>query len=86
MHTPTDGAEKQAAMAERFNSELAFFLLVAEDHMWWEVSWFLFGLRFMDPGWNGRPGLERALNEFFPQAKCSLGPPAGAYVKGEHNT
>jgi len=25
--------------------------------------------------------------EFFPQAKCSLGPPAaGAYVKGEHNT
>ena len=25
MHTPADGAEKRAAMAERFNSELAFF-------------------------------------------------------------
>ena len=35
MHTPTPGAERQQAMAERFNSELALFLLVAEDHMWW---------------------------------------------------
>ena len=35
MHTPTPGAERQHAMAERFNSELALFLLVAEDHMWW---------------------------------------------------
>ena len=38
MHTPADGAEKRAAMAERFNSELAFFLLLAEDHMWWECK------------------------------------------------
>jgi hypothetical protein len=35
MHTPTPGAERRQAMADRFNAELALFLLVAEDHMWW---------------------------------------------------
>ena len=84
MHTPTDGAEKQAAMAERFNSELAFFLLVAEDHMWWEYSWF-WGFDSWIPAGLGDPD-SNVPKEFFPQAECSLGPPAGAYVKGEHNT
>ena len=84
MHTPTDGAEKQAAMAERFNSELAFFLLVAEDHMWWEYSWF-WGFDSWIPAGMGDPD-SNVPKEFFPQAECSLGPPAGAYVKGEHNT
>jgi hypothetical protein len=35
VHSPTPGAERQLAATERFNSELALFLLVAEDHMWW---------------------------------------------------
>ena len=35
MHSPAPGAERQQAATERFNSELALFLLVAEDHMWW---------------------------------------------------
>ena len=84
MGTPADGAEKQAAMAERFNSELAFFLLVAEDHMWWEYSWFWGFDSFIPAGMNDPDS--NVPKDFFPQAKCALGAPAGAYVKGAKST
>ena len=72
MHTPAPGAERQQAMAERFNSELALFLLVAEDHMWWLYSWF-WGFDSFVPG---QPDSDVPPN-FFPQAKCQLGLPKG---------
>ena len=52
--------------------------------MWWEVSWF-WGFDSWIPAGMGDPD-SNVPKEFFPQAECSLGPPAGAYVKGEHNT
>eukprot|EP00937_MAST-01D_sp_MAST-1D-sp2_P001452 g1452.t1 len=70
MHTPTPGAERQQAMAERFNSELALFLLVAEDHMWWLYSWF-WGFDSWVPG---QPDSD-VPEGFFPQSKCALGLP-----------
>jgi hypothetical protein len=84
MHTPADGSEKQAAMAERFNSELSFFLLVADSAMWWEYSWF-WGFDSWIPAGMGDPD-SNVPKDFFPQAKCALGPPAGAYVKGQKDT
>jgi hypothetical protein len=72
MHTPTPGAERQQAMAERFNSELALFLLVAEDHMWWLYSWFWSFDSFVP----GQPDSD-VPKDFFPQAKCALGAPKG---------
>jgi hypothetical protein len=73
MHTPTAGAERQQAMGERFNSELALFLLVAEDHMWWLYSWFWSFDSFVP----GQPDSD-VPKDFFPQAKCALGAPKGA--------
>ena len=35
MHPPSTPAEYQQKAGKRFNSELALFLLVAEDHMYW---------------------------------------------------
>jgi hypothetical protein len=72
MHTPTPGAERQQAMAERFNSELALFLLVAEDYMWWMYSWF-WGFDSWVPG---QPDSD-VPKGFCPQAKCALGAPKG---------
>eukprot|EP01046_Picozoa_sp_COSAG06_P099688 COSAG06_NODE_45803_length_352_cov_0.498024_2_plen_52_part_01 len=40
MHTPGNPAEQQTAAALRFNSELAFFLLVATKYDFWIYSWF----------------------------------------------
>lgn len=76
MHTPTPGAERKQAMAERFNSELALFLLVAEDHMWWMYSWF-WGFDSFVPG---SPDSD-VPDDFFPQAKCALGAPKGPPVR-----
>jgi hypothetical protein len=76
MHTPAPGAERRRAMAERFNSELALFLLVAEDHMWWLYSWF-WGFDSFVPG---QPDSD-VPQDFFPQAKCQLGAPAGPPVR-----
>ena len=73
MHTPTPGVERQRAMAERFNSELAFFLLVAEDHMWWLYSWF-WGFDSFVPGQRDSD----VPTGFFPEAQCELGSPTGA--------
>ena len=72
LHTPTPGAERRQAMADRFNSELALFLLVAEDHMWWLYSWF-WGFDSFVPG---QPDSDVPTG-FFPEAKCELGPPQG---------
>jgi hypothetical protein len=74
--TPKTPEEKAVVAGERFNSELAFFLLVAEDHMYWFYSWFW---GFDD--WV--PGLPDSTfpKEFFPQTKCALGAPAGPPTK-----
>ena len=60
-------------MADRFNSELALFLLVAENHMWWLYSWFWSFGSFVP----GEPGSD-VPDAFFPEAKCALGAPKGA--------
>ena len=72
LHTPTPGPERRQAMAQRFNSELALFLLVAEDHMWWLYSWF-WGFDSFVPG---QPDSDVPTG-FFPQTTCALGPPKG---------
>jgi hypothetical protein len=76
MHTPPPGAERQQVMAERFNSELALFLLVAEDHMYWLYSWF-WGFDSWVPN---QPDSD-VPPDFFPQAKCALGAPKGPPVR-----
>ena len=73
MHTPKPGAERQAEMARRFNSELALFLLIAEDHMYWMYSWF-WGFSSWVPNMQDSD----VPPDFFPQAKCALGAPQGA--------
>ena len=57
---------------ERYNSELALFLLVATEHDFWIYSWFW--------GWYDYVGGNESSSippDFFPQAKCPLGEPAG---------
>jgi hypothetical protein len=76
MHTPTPGAERRAEMARRFNSELALFLLVAEDHMYWMYSWF-----WAFDSWVPNEKDSDVPSEFFPQAKCALGKPKGPPVR-----
>jgi len=74
--TPKGPAELQRVGAERFNSELAFFLLVAEDSFYWLYSWFW--------GWDDWIPGQAASSvppAFFPQAKCQLGPPKGKGVR-----
>ena len=64
--------ELQRVGGERFNSELAFFLLVAEDTMFWLYSWF-WGFDDWVPG-----QVDSSVPAgFFPQAKCQLGAPKG---------
>merc|ERR1711988_1621756 len=72
IHTPSTPAEQATVAGERFNSELALFLLVAEDHMYWMYSWF-WGFDSWVPG---QPDSQIPPG-FFPQAKCELGPPVG---------
>jgi hypothetical protein len=73
MHTPTAGAERQQAAIGRFNSELALFLLVAEDRMYWMYSWF-WGFDSWVPGQSDSQGPPTG---GYPQARCQLGAPAG---------
>ena len=63
-------------MADRFNSELALFLLVAEDHMWWIYSWF-WGFDSFIPG----PLDSDVPSDFFPETKCALGAPKGPPIR-----
>jgi hypothetical protein len=75
--TPKTPAELQKVAGERFNSELALFLLVAEATDFWLYSWFW--------GWDdwvpGEPTSSVPAG-FFPQAKCALGAPKGPYARG----
>jgi hypothetical protein len=70
--TPEGPAALQRVASERFNSELAFFLLVAEDHFFWLYSWF-WGFDDWIPG---QPD-SSIPKGFFPEAKCQLGAPKG---------
>jgi hypothetical protein len=72
IHTPTGATEQAQVAGERFNSELALFLLVAEDHMFWMYSWF-WGF----DSWVPDQSDSQVPHGFFPQTKCQLGAPAG---------
>jgi hypothetical protein len=72
IHTPTGTAEQALVAGARFNSELALFLLVAEDHMYWMYSWF-WGF----DSWVPDLPDSQTPHGFFPQATCQLGAPAG---------
>ena len=76
MHTPSTPAEMQTAAALRFNSELAYFLLVATEFDFWIYSW------FWDWG-NYVPGSAESTvpMAFYPEAKCKVGAPSGLMKK-----
>jgi hypothetical protein len=76
MVSPTTPKEKQQISAARFNSELALFLLVARPQIFWVYSWFWDFDDYI-------PGLPDSTvpDNFFPEAKCALGTPKGAYVR-----
>ena len=65
-------AKKVKAIAERFNSELALFLLVAKETDFWIYSWFWDWYDYV--GGNAESTIPA---DFFPEAKCALGAPAG---------
>ena len=76
MHTPGNPAEQQTAAALRFNSELAFFLLVATKYDFWIYSWFW--------DWdNYVPGSAESTvpTAFYPESKCKVGAPSGLMKK-----
>jgi hypothetical protein len=74
--SPTTPAEKATVAAQRFNNELALFLLVADDLDYWIYSWF-WGFYDYIPG----DATSTVPAEFFPEAKCKLGAPAGPYTR-----
>ena len=69
---PTSVAVKQQIAADRFNSELALFLLTATTNNYWIYSWF-WDLNDYVPN-NPMSTVPPA---FFPQANCPLGEPQG---------
>lgn len=73
---PKTPADFQRVIAERFNSELALFLLVADQFNFWIYSWFW--------GWDDYVPNQTDSTipaSFFPEAKCSLGEPTGPYER-----
>lgn len=74
--TPQTPAEFQKVAGERFNSELALFLLVAGELDYWVYSWFWSFYDYI-------PGNESSTvpAEFYPEAKCKLGEPYGPYYR-----
>ena len=58
------------------HTHLQLFLLVAEDHMYWLYSWF-WGF----DSWVPDQPDSQIPHEFFPQAKCALGAPAGPPIR-----
>jgi len=72
---PVTPADFQLVSGERFNSELALFLIVAEDTMFWQYSWFW---GFDD--WVPDQSDSTVPHGFFPEAKCELGAPKGPLV------
>lgn len=73
---PKEPKDFQKVAAERFNNELALFLLVAEKYDFWIYSWFW---GFYD--YVGGNDESTTPADFFPQAKCPLGEPAGPYER-----
>jgi hypothetical protein len=76
MVSPSTTKEKQRISGERFNSELALFLLVASPQHFWVYSWFWDFDDYI-------PGLPDSTvpEVFFPETKCALGAPKGNYVR-----
>ena len=74
--TPATPAEQAIVAGERFNSELALFLLVAEENTFWMFSWF-WGFDSWVPG----QADSQTPKGFYPQAKCQLGAPKGPPVR-----
>lgn len=72
---PETPEDYQKIAAERFNSELALFLLIAEDKDWWQYSWFW---GFDD--WVPNQPASTIPADFFPETKCELGAPKGKYA------
>lgn len=74
--TPKTPAQFQDVGSQRFNSELALFLLVASEADFWIYSWFW---QFYDyiPG----DATSTVASDFYPQAKCKLGQPKGPYTR-----
>lgn len=73
---PKTASDFQNDAASRFNSELALFLLVANQFDFWIYTWFW--------GWDDNvPGAADSTLpvDFFPQAKCALGSPQGNYQR-----
>ena len=72
MQSPSKPSDFRRIALERFNSELALFLLAADANDFWVYSWFW--------GWDdylpGHPD-STVPDTFFPQARCPLGPPKG---------
>ena len=69
---PKTTSEFQRVSGERFNSELALFLLVASENTFWMYSWF-WGFNDWVPGQTD----STVGSPFFPEAKCQLGAPLG---------
>jgi hypothetical protein len=74
--TPKTPAELQQVAGDRFNSELALFLLVADANDFWIYSWF-WGFYDYVPN----EAESTVPSAFFPQAQCALGPPKGPYTR-----
>jgi hypothetical protein len=76
MPQPSTLADKQRIAGERFNSELALFLLVANEQDFWTYSWFWGWYDYVPFGPSSTVPVE-----FYPQAKCPLGAPLGLMSK-----
>jgi hypothetical protein len=81
MKSPQTAAEFQQIAGDRFNSELALFLLVASERDFWVYSWFWNWYDFV-------PGNTKSTCPvgFYPEAKCLLGAPLGTFKRGPADT
>ena len=70
-------AEYKTIAGDRFNSELALFLLVASENDFWVYSWFWDFEDYIPHAPNGK---STVLDDFYPDAKCPLGAPKGPFV------
>jgi len=78
--TPTTPAEKQRVAGERFNTELALFLLVASEKDFWVYSWFWSFGDYIPADVSADPASTVPAG-FYPDAKCALGAPKGPAKK-----
>jgi len=74
--TPTTPSELQQVAGERFNSELALFLLVASEKDFWVYSWF-WGFSDYIPVDVATDPKSTVPVGFYPDADCALGAPKG---------